>query len=286
MKSLKRNKTAWLLCMAALGLILYTIVASRASARTDVIFGSSESGFIRSDSASFVDPATYITPEPTVDIWPQIDITQSKYSLVTHKDPDHILNSLFEPDVAQIAGTTEYFDAAALPELEAMLQDLRDHAEEKGYRGVYVGSGYRTYSYQKRLFDGKATQIAMGLGVPVEKEMYLDPRYQEAVEEAKTITAYPGSSEHQLGLAVDLFDKIYYPPLSYSTMNQKFFDYLDSICYKYGFIKRYPTRKLLLTGWDEPWHYRYVGVEAATFITEQNLCYEEFYKHYDPDFSY
>ena len=53
MKSLKRNKTAWLLCMAALGLILYTIVASRASARTDVIFGSSESGCIRSDSASF-----------------------------------------------------------------------------------------------------------------------------------------------------------------------------------------------------------------------------------------
>ncbi len=278
---MKRNKTAWLLCMAALCLVLYTIVISRASARTDVIFGGAEGGFIRSDSASFVDPATYNTPEPTVDIWPAIDITQSQYSLVTDKDPDHILNSLWEPDIAQIPNTTEYFDIAALPYLEAMIQDLKDN----GF-GVYVGSGYRTYSYQKRLFDGKATQIAMGLGVPVEKEMYLDPRYQEAVEEAKTITAYPGSSEHQLGLAVDLFDKVYYPPLSYSTMNQKFFDYLDSICYKYGFIKRYPTRKLLLTGWDEPWHYRYVGVEAATFITEQNLCYEEFYKHYNPDFNY
>ena len=278
---MNRKKTGWLLCMALLGIILYTIVVSRASSRTDVIFGGAENGFIRSDSASFVDPAMYNTPEPTVNIWPDIDINQSKYSLVTDKDPDHILNQFFEPDIAQISGTTEYFDIAALPELEAMLQDLRDH----GF-GVYVGSGYRTYSYQKRLFDGKATQIAMGMGVPVEKEMYLDPRYQEAVEEAKTITAYPGSSEHQLGLAVDLFDKIYYPPLSYSTMNQKFFEYLDSICASYGFIKRYPTRKLLLTGWDEPWHYRYVGVEAATFIMEQNLCYEEFYKHYNPDFMY
>ena len=114
MKSMKRNKTAWLLCMAALGLVLYTIVVSRAEARTDVIFGGAEGGFIRSDSASFVDPATYITPEPTVDIWPDIDITQSKYSLVTDKDPDHILNSLYEPDIEQIPGTTEYFDIAAL----------------------------------------------------------------------------------------------------------------------------------------------------------------------------
>ena len=278
-----RQKIGFLLCMAALCLVLYTIVLSRMDSRTDVIFGSAEGGFIRSDNASYVDPATYATPEPTVNIWPDIDINQSMYSLVTDKDPDHILNSLYEPGsgIAQIPGTTEYFDAATLPYLEAMIQDLKD----AGF-GVYIGSGYRTYSYQKRLFDGKASQIALGMGVPYDAEMYLDPRYQEAVEEAKTITAYPGSSEHQLGLAVDIFDKVYYPPLSYANMNQRFYEYLDSICYKYGFIKRYPTRKLLLTGWDEPWHYRYVGEVAATFIMEQNLCYEEFYQHYNPDFTY
>ena len=275
-----RKKTIWLIGMAMLGLVLYTIVATRINARKDVIFTAAEGGVIRSDSASFLDPARYNTPEPTEDIWPKIDITQPQYSLV-NDDVDHLLPSQFEPDVAQIEGTTEYFAVTAMPALMDMIQDLKDH----GF-GVYVGSGYRTYSYQKRLFDGKATQIAMGMGIPVTKEMYLDPVYQEAVEEAKTITAYPGSSEHQLGLAVDLFDKVYYPPLSYATMNQKFFEYLDSICAQYGFIKRYPSRKLLLTGWDEPWHYRYVGVEAATFIKEQNLCYEEFYKHYNPDFTY
>ncbi len=264
--------------MAALVLMLRSIVISRIESRQDVYVGG---GFVRADSASFIDPAMYNTPVPTEDIWPKIDITQSRYALVTDKDPNHILNSLFEPDCDQIQGTTEYFDKAALPELEAMLQDLRDH----GF-GIYVGSGYRTYSYQKRLFDGKASQIALEMGVPYDKEMYLDERYKEAVEEAKTITAYPGSSEHQLGLAVDLFDKVYYKPLTYSNMNKKFFDYLDSICADYGFIKRYPTRKLLLTGWDEPWHYRYVGTEAAKFIMEQGICYEEFYKHYLPDFEY
>ena len=120
---------------------------------------------------------------------------------------------------------------------------------------------------------------------PEYDEIWLDPRYQEAVEEARTITMFPGTSEHQLGLAVDLMDKPY-SKMVYENMNQEFFKYLDSICAKYGFIKRYPTRKLLLTGWDEPWHYRYVGVEAATFIMEQGLCYEEFYAHYVPDFEY
>ena len=114
---------------------------------------------------------------------------------------------------------------------------------------------------------------------------YTDPIYQEAVEEAKLITAFPGSSEHQLGLAVDLLDKNY-SRMVYREMNQEFFAWLDEHCAEYGFIKRYPTRKLLLTGWDEPWHYRYVGKEAATFIMEQGICYEEFYAHYFPDFQY
>ncbi len=103
--------------------------------------------------------------------------------------------------------------------------------------------------------------------------------------EARTITMFPGASEHQLGLAVDLMDRSY-TRMVYENMDQAFFEYLDSICAKYGFIKRYPTKKLLLTGWDEPWHYRYVGVEAAEFIMEHGICYEEFYAHYIPGFTY
>ena len=131
------------------------------------------------------------------------------------------------------------------------------------------------------MFNSKASQIAIGMGITD----YLDPEYQKAADEARTIVMFPGSSEHQLGLAVDLLDKNY-SRLVYSEMNQDFFAWIDAHCAEYGFIKRYPTRKLLLTGWDEPWHYRYVGKEVATFIMEQGICYEEFYAHYFPDFEY
>ena len=114
---------------------------------------------------------------------------------------------------------------------------------------------------------------------------YLDPQYQKAAAEAKKYVMYPGSSEHQLGLAVDIMDR-QYKSLIYENMDQELFAWLDEHCAEYGFIKRYPTRKLLLTGWDEPWHYRYVGVEAAKYIMEHGICYEEFYKHYMPDFKY
>ena len=128
------------------------------------------------------------------------------------------------------------------------------------------------------MFNAKASQLAGDID-------YMDPRYQEFAEKAKQIVMYPGSSEHQLGLAVDIMDR-QYKSLIYENMDQELFAWLDEHCAEYGFIKRYPTRKLLLTGWDEPWHYRYVGVEAATYIMEHGICYEEFYKHYRPEFKY
>ena len=167
--------------------------------------------------------------------------------------------------------STEY-----MPELDAFL----DAIEEAGFE-YFIAGAYRTYSYQAHMFNSKASQIAVGMGVTD----YLDPRYQEAAEQAKSITAPPGASEHQLGLAIDILDRNR-SRIVYDDMNQELYAWLDAHCAEYGFIKRYPTRKLLLTGWDEPWHYRYVGKEVATFVMEQGLCYEEFYAHYFPDFEY
>lgn len=266
--------------MAALSLVLVTIVRSRMESRTDVIFGGADGAYVRSDSVSFIDPNLTPTPEPTTDIWPKINIELSQYYLVNDKHP--VASPHYQPENTSVIPGTGYmvFDTATLPYLEAMIQDLKDH----GF-SVYVESAYKSYSYQTTLFNGMCTKLALEMGIPYSDEMYLDPKYQEAVAVARTLTMYPGTSEHQLGLAVDLMDRPYSKKI-YENMNQKFFEYLDSICANYGFIKRYPTRKLLLTGWDEPWHYRYVGVEAATFIMENNLCYEEFYAHYVPDFEY
>ena len=90
----------------------------------------------------------------------------------------------------------------------------------------------------------------------------------------KNTVAIPGTSEHQLGLSVDInADQT-------KCSSEKVYSWLDNNAYKYGFIKRYPSSKSYITGINnEPWHYRYVGKEAAT-IKNQNLCLEEYLKKY------
>ncbi len=267
------KKIGWLVCMGMLCLALVAVVSARVAAANNYPDNMPP----RPDKEEEEINQTTPTPSPIQDEWPDIDITLPQYAMV---NSNKLLASSYVPDVSKIDGTYNMmFDTAALPHLEALIQDLRDN----GF-GVYVGGAYRSYSYQKQRFDGKCYNIALEMGIEG-KEIWLLPEYQLAVEEAKKYTMEPGASEHQLGLAVDLYDKQYVAQ-NYDHMNQRFYEYLDSICANYGFIKRYPTRKLLLTGWDEPWHYRYVGVEAATFIMNNKLCYEEFYAHYVPDFEY
>lgn len=272
MFTLNWKKISWLIGMGLMCIALIAVV----SARIDVASNFPDNidpDAVKEEKLVLSTP----TPAPIQDEWPDIDITLPQYAMV---NSSRLLASSYVPDVSKIEGTYNMmFDTAALPYLEALMQDLRDN----GF-GVYIGGAYRSYSYQKQRFDGKCYNIALEMGIEG-KEIWLLPEYQKAVEEAKKYTMEPGSSEHQLGLAVDMYDKQYVAQ-NYDHMNQRFYEYLDSICANYGFIKRYPTRKLLLTGWDEPWHYRYVGQEAATFIMNNKLCYEEFYAHYVPDFEY
>ncbi|MCR5137032.1 MAG: M15 family metallopeptidase [Oscillospiraceae bacterium] len=268
-----RDRVSWLLCMALLLLVLAGIVISRAQGRTDIIFGGADGVYVR-DEGIVAAPVEEEQDDSTDEGWPDIDITQAQYRMV-NDNTEFLLPSSFEPDCGIIAGTSYMmFDYETLPYLDAMLEA----AKNEGFT-PYIAAAYRTYSYQTQMFNAKASALAGDID-------YMDPRYQQYAQKAKTIVMYPGSSEHQLGLAVDIWDRQRNVTPLYENMNQDFFNWLDSNCAKYGFIKRYPTRKLLLTGWDEPWHYRYVGVEAATYIMEHGICYEEFYKHYMPDFKY
>ena len=268
-----KNKVGWLICMAFLLIVLSGIVVSRIQTQDEIIMGGVDGAYIHTDTYVYTDPnaGTEVTEEEAG--WPDIDITQGQYRMV-NDDTEFLLPSSFEPVCGIIDGTSYMmFDVDALPYLNAML-----HAAEDAGFTPYIAAAYRTYSYQTQMFNAKASQLAGDID-------YMDPRYQQYAEKAKSIVMYPGSSEHQLGLAVDIMDR-QYRTLIYENMDQELFAWLDEHCAEYGFIKRYPTRKLLLTGWDEPWHYRYVGVEAATYIMEHGICYEEFYKHYRPEFKY
>ena len=146
-------------------------------------------------------------------------------------------------------------DCRIYPQLQKMFDDMRDD-------DVYpvVASGYRTEQEQQQIYDESMAE-------------YIEKGYSES--DAKTETerwvAIPGTSEHQLGLGVDInADGI-------NSYGYEVYNWLAQNAYRYGFIYRYPENKVAITGIaNEPWHYRYVGVNAATEIYKRGICLEEY----------
>lgn len=88
--------------------------------------------------------------------------------------------------------------------------------------------------------------------------------------------AVPGYSEHHTGLAIDITD-VFWENKTEELEKTDTYQWMSAHCHEYGFIVRYPKGKEKITGYEyEPWHYRYVGVKAATYIMEHDLCLEEF----------
>ncbi|MBE6878339.1 MAG: D-alanyl-D-alanine carboxypeptidase family protein [Ruminococcaceae bacterium] len=156
------------------------------------------------------------------------------------------------------------FDVRAAEALEQMLADAR----AAGYN-MYLVSAYRSHDYQVNLFNRKVNEYkALG---------YDDT---EAYNQASQWVAIPGTSEHCTGLAADIVSSTWYnhnSDLTHDFEETEHFDWLYSHCADYGFILRYPKNREATTGITyEPWHYRYVGVEAAKYIMENNITLEEF----------
>ena len=92
-------------------------------------------------------------------------------------------------------------------------------------------------------------------------------------KQARKYVALPRISEHELGLSVDINAD------TSICSKEEVYNWLNQNAYRYGFIKRYPKDKADITGINnEPWHYRYVGIEVATEMKEKNLCLEEYLK--------
>jgi len=147
--------------------------------------------------------------------------------------------------------------------VDALLQMLRD-CRKAGY-DAQITSAYRDHETQVYLYERKVNY-------------YLDLGYalEDARREADTVVAVPSTSEHELGLAVDLVDSSYWVLDEYQedTKAQK---WLMAHCWEYGFILRYPSDKSAFTGIIyEPWHYRYVGLAVAKELQESGLCLEEY----------
>lgn len=141
------------------------------------------------------------------------------------------------------------------------LQKMFDAARTEDVYPV-VREGYRTAEEQQEILDDKI-------------QSYINQGYSQVKAErtAKEWVALPGTSEHQLGIAVDInADKS-------KCSNEDVYGWLAENAYKYGFVLRYPPGKQKITGTSyEPWHYRYVGEEAAKEIYERGICLEEYFK--------
>lgn len=139
-------------------------------------------------------------------------------------------------------------------------------AKIKGY-SYWIASAYRSYEKQQSLVD-EDVNICMGRGMT----------YEAALKEVYKETMPAGCSEHQTGLALDILCSGN-TNMDVSQMEEPGNKWLRNNCYKYGFILRYPENKSSITGVNfEPWHFRYVGKEAAKYIMKNNLTLEEFYK--------
>ena len=167
----------------------------------------------------------------------------------------------YDAEIVDINGGAKIRREIALP-----LADMFEDAKEDGV-SLMVCSAYRSHEYQERLFDKKIrTYTGRGLS------------YLDAFRIGSYSVIIPGTSEHELGMALDIVTP------GYMTLDEGYAKtaagkWLKENAYKYGFILRYPEGKEYITGIIfEPWHYRYVGEEAAKYLTENELTLEEYIK--------
>lgn len=189
---------------------------------------------------------------------PDVSAEDWQLTLVNETSP---LEEDYAPDLAELNNGLK-FDSRAISALNNMLAD----GNAKGL-DLIVCSAYRSVVQQTELFRQQVARQQ-------EEDSSLD--YEQAVAAAKTVVTYPGRSEHNLGLAADIVCE------GYQNLDDDFAKteaaiWLKENCAQYGFILRYPQGKMGVTGVIyEPWHFRYVGVESAKYIYENDLCLEEF----------
>lgn len=154
--------------------------------------------------------------------------------------------------------SAKYLDKRVIEHYEAMCKAASDDGI-----ALWACSAYRDYEYQQGLFNNRVTRF---------KNNGLSEA--DAKTEAAKVVAIPGTSEHHLGLAVDIIS------VEESFENTKEFRWLQENAADYGFIMRYPKDKQDITKIIyEPWHYRYVGVEHAKAINELGMCLEEYIEY-------
>ena len=178
-------------------------------------------------------------------------------------NPWNHMSEGYEPELKTLArygAGTQKVDVRCYDALMQMLDDCKKECQTP-----VVCSSYRTVAFQKTLFENRI-------------QRFMNEGYDraEAERRAAQVVAVPGTSEHHLGLAVDIVD-ITYQLLDEAQAKTPVQKWLMANSWKYGFILRYPVGRTEVTGIIyELWHYRYVGKELAKELYESGLTLEEY----------
>ncbi len=192
---------------------------------------------------------------------------ENKYEYVFLVNPSHVLASDYVPEDLTDCGhtrkdgrATQKLRLAAAKALQAFLKEGKETGE---VTNVTVTSAYRSYEYQGTLFNTYCNQHQHKFKTREECEKYV-----------LTFSTKPGTSEHQSGLCLDMHN---IPSAEEYFAQKPEAKWLAANCYRFGFVLRYEKEKQDITGITyEPWHFRFVGRDAATEMHELGYCLEEY----------
>ena len=182
---------------------------------------------------------------------------------LTLVNAEHPMEKDYDLELTEVADGYQV-DSRIVKATKKMLRDA-----EKAGLNIIVCSAYRSVKRQEQVFN-ESVKDRLNQGM----------NYWDAFQDTRMSVAEPGTSEHAMGLALDLISN-QYAELDKKQEKTKEAKWLAENCSKYGFILRYPPSKTNITGIIyEPWHYRYVGVEDATKIMDLGITLEEYLAQY------
>lgn len=191
-----------------------------------------------------LDNPYYTNTKPSTNLNTEL-ILVNKYNYVTEN---------YVPENLQPLNTSYARSGMQLVDIaKEAFESMSDDAKKEGMN-IIAMSSYRSYDYQVNLYNNYSKT--------------------DGKEAADTYSARPGYSEHQTGLAVDVYN-LELPYTSFEETEE--FNWMQENAYKYGFVLRFPKDKVDITGYQyEAWHYRYVGKEVAKYIHNHNMTLEEY----------
>ncbi len=235
-------------------------------------FVSGEVSSTESSTPSEPEPISYeerVGKEYKIDITPYLEyIDPETDEFVFLVNPANTLAADYVPEDLTDCGHTRQ-DGRSVQKLRLnaakALQAFLAEGKEYGVTNVTVTSAYRSYAYQNQLFN-QYFERDWATGKYATRE--------ECERNVLTYSTKPGTSEHQSGLCLDMHNL---PAADQAFASKPEAKWLAENCYRFGFILRYPEDKRNITKIIyEPWHFRFVGREAATEMYEKGLCLEEY----------